>query len=106
MAAQHTGGLLDGHFPAEQVGDAALLFDPFDVKEVASALARMTTDNNLREDLRQRGTRRLKDFSLENTAKAYRAVYRQTGKQQLSEEDRWLLAGGNDKPETRIEVRR
>ena len=77
----------------DQVADAALLFDPFAEKEIASALARMTTDFTLREDLRRRGTRRLKDFSLERTAKAYRAVYRRAGGRELSEEDRRLLAG-------------
>jgi hypothetical protein len=51
----------------------------------------MTTDSNLREDLRRRGTRRLKDFSLEHTAKAYRAVYRRAGGRELDEEDHWLL---------------
>lgn len=75
----------------EQVADAALLFDPFSVKEIASALARMATDAGLREDLRRRGTLRLKDFSLERTAKAYRAVYRRAAGRELDEEDRWLL---------------
>lgn len=77
----------------DQVGDAALLFDPFALKEIVSALARMTTDSILREDLRRRGTRRLKDFSLERTAKAYRAVYRRAGGRELNEEDRHLLEG-------------
>ncbi|MEO8435207.1 MAG: glycosyltransferase family 1 protein [Pyrinomonadaceae bacterium] len=75
----------------EQVADAAFLFDPFSVQEIASALARMTTDLRLREDLRLRGTRRLKDFSLERTAKAYRAVYRQAAGRRLNEEDREIL---------------
>ena len=75
----------------EQVADAAFLFDPFSVKEIASALARMTTDLRLREDLILRGTRRLKDFSLERTAKAYRGVYRQAAGRRLNEEDRELL---------------
>jgi len=77
----------------DQVADAALLFDPFVDKEIATALARMTTDFTLRQDLRLRGTRRLKDFSLERTAKAYRAVYRRAGGRELNEEDRHLLAG-------------
>jgi len=89
----------------EQVADAALLFDPFSVKEIASALARMATDFSLREELKQRGTRRLGDFSLERTARAYRAVYRRAGGRYLDEEDRHLL--GLDRigePEEAIEV--
>ncbi|MCM3872647.1 MAG: glycosyltransferase family 4 protein, partial [Pyrinomonadaceae bacterium] len=70
-----------------QVADAALLFDPFAEKGIASALARMATDVTLREDLRRRGTRRLQDFSLERTAKAYRAVYRRAAVRELNEED-------------------
>jgi glycosyltransferase involved in cell wall biosynthesis len=88
----------------DQVADAALLFDPFAAKEIAAALARMTSDGALREDLRQRGTRRLKDFSLDRTAKAYRAVYRRAAGRDLSEEDRHLLA--DDGVEKRVEVRR
>jgi len=76
----------------EQAGNAALLFDPFSVEAIAKAVAQMATDSKLREDLRQRGTRRLQDFSWERTAKAYRAVYRRAGGFPLSEEDHWLLS--------------
>jgi hypothetical protein len=41
--------------------------------------------------LRRRGARRLEDFSLERTAKAYRAVYRRAAGRALDEEDRRLL---------------
>jgi glycosyltransferase involved in cell wall biosynthesis len=76
----------------EQTAGAALLFDPFSVEEIARALARMATDHSLRGELRQRGARRLEDFSLERTAKAYRAVYRRAAGRALNEEDRWLLS--------------
>jgi glycosyltransferase involved in cell wall biosynthesis len=76
----------------EQADNAALLFDPFSVEAVADALARMSTDLNLREDLIRRGASRLRDFSWERTAKAYRAVYRRAARRELSEEDRWLLS--------------
>jgi glycosyltransferase involved in cell wall biosynthesis len=75
----------------EQAAGAALLFDPFDVEAVARALARMATEEDLREDLRRRGARRLDDFSLERTAKAYRAVYRRAAGLMLCDEDRQLL---------------
>jgi glycosyltransferase involved in cell wall biosynthesis len=78
----------------EQVADAALLFDPFSVEEITGALARMTTAHSLRDELKRRGARRLEDFSLERTAKAYRAVYRRAAGRALGEEDRWLLGSG------------
>ncbi len=75
----------------EQTAGAALLFDPFSVEEVARALARMTTDEGLRAELRRLGARRLGDFSIERTAKAYRAVYRRAAGRALDSEDRRLL---------------
>lgn len=75
----------------EQAAGAALLFDPFDVDEIVRALARMAADEGLRDRLRRRGARRLDDFSLERTAKAYRAVYRRAAGLRLGEEDRRLL---------------
>lgn len=76
----------------EQAGDAALLFDPLAISSIADALSRMATDAKLREELRQRGIRRLQDFSIERTAKAYRAVYRRAAGYPLNEEDHWLLS--------------
>lgn len=76
----------------EQTGDAALLFDPFSVEAIADAVHRMATDEQLRTDLVDKGKRRLKDFSWERTAKAYRAVYRRAACRPLSDEDRWLLS--------------
>jgi glycosyltransferase involved in cell wall biosynthesis len=75
----------------EQAGDAALFFDPLSVESIADAVAKMTTDDNLLQDLRRRGRRRLQDFSWKRTAKAYRAVYRRAAGCTLTEEDRWLL---------------
>jgi len=91
----------------EQAADAALLFNPSSVNEIALALARLTEDFDLREDLKLRGTRRLKDFSLEHTAKAYRAVYRRAGGRELNEEDRrWLDPDWTQKSGKEIEVMR
>ncbi|MDT5270943.1 MAG: hypothetical protein QOH49_3129 [Acidobacteriota bacterium] len=75
----------------EQAAGAALLFDPFEVAGIARALARMATEEGLREELKHWGERRLNDFCLERTAKAYRAVYRQAAGHRLCEEDRRLL---------------
>jgi glycosyltransferase involved in cell wall biosynthesis len=76
----------------EQTGDAALLFDPFSVEAIADAVRRMATDEQLRTELVRKGKRRLKDFSWERTAKAYRAVYRRAARRPLTDEDRWLLS--------------
>ncbi len=75
----------------EQAADAALLFDPFSVEEIANALKTMASDENLRAEFRSRGFRRLQNFDMERTLKAYRAVYRRAAGVRLSEEDRHLL---------------
>jgi glycosyltransferase involved in cell wall biosynthesis len=68
----------------EQTGDAALSFDSLFTEAIVEAVRRMATDGNLR-------ARRLKDFSWERTAKAYRAVYRRAARRPLTDEDLWLL---------------
>ena len=78
----------------EHAGDAALLFDPLSVEAIADAVARMASDDPLRETLRKRGLARLGLFSWENTANAYRAVYRRAAGHPLNEEDRCILGGG------------
>jgi glycosyltransferase involved in cell wall biosynthesis len=74
----------------EQAAGAALLFNPFSVKEIADAVKTLTTDENLRAEF-PRGFKRLRNFDLERTAKAYRAVYRKAAGIVLSDEDRHLL---------------
>jgi glycosyltransferase involved in cell wall biosynthesis len=75
----------------DQVHDAGLLFDPKDIKSIADAIERMVTSQELRDDLRDRGYRRVGEFDWERTAKAYRAVYRRAAERRLSEEDQFLL---------------
>jgi len=77
---------------ADQVLDAGLLFDPRDVVEIAGALERMATNEQLRENLKEKGYRRAKDFDWEKTAKAYRAVYRRAADHPLTDEDHWFLS--------------
>lgn len=76
----------------EQVGDAALLFDPVNVESIANALKQMVMDVDLKQRLRKSGHLRLKDFDWGRTAKTYRAVYRRAASYPLTEEDRWLLS--------------
>lgn len=75
----------------EQAAGAAFFFDPFSVEEIANAVKTMTSDETLRAELRARGFKRLQNFDMERTAKAYRAVYRKTAGVVLSDEDRQLL---------------
>lgn len=52
----------------EVAGDAALLVDPDDVEELASAMERVSLDDALVEDLRRRGLRRAAGFSWTHSA--------------------------------------
>lgn len=75
----------------EQVGDAALVFEP-DPRAIAEAVGRMIEEPELRATLAARGRARAQRFNWELTAKAYRAVYRRAARRSLSDEDRELLA--------------
>jgi glycosyltransferase involved in cell wall biosynthesis len=74
----------------EQAGNAALLFDPLSIESIAQAIERINSDYDLGQKLKRNGSIRLKNFSREKAAKAYRAVYRQAAGVDLSEEDRFL----------------
>ncbi|MBN2305155.1 MAG: glycosyltransferase family 4 protein [Anaerolineae bacterium] len=76
----------------QQAGDAALLFDPYSVDDIAGAMGQMAASADLRADLVARGTRRSEDFTWDRTARAYRALYRRLAGRVLSDEDQDLLA--------------
>ena len=52
----------------EVAGDAALMVDPYDALGLADAMYRTLTDSAFREDLRQRGLRRVSAFTWKRTA--------------------------------------
>ncbi len=52
----------------EVAGEAALLVDPSGINEMASAMARIVSDPNLRADLIRRGYEQVKKFSWQKTA--------------------------------------
>jgi glycosyltransferase involved in cell wall biosynthesis len=58
----------------EVCGDAALLVDPLDVREIASAMIRLATDPGLWQSLRERGLARASQFNWEKTAAGVAAV--------------------------------
>lgn len=59
----------------EVAGDAALLVDPKQPAEIAFALHRVLSDRNLRQDMIQRGLRRVADFTWEKTANGTLEAY-------------------------------
>ncbi len=59
----------------EVVGDAAILIDPYEPAEIADAMRRVLTDEQLRADLRQKGLLRVKEFSWERSVQRVRAIY-------------------------------
>ena len=80
----------------EVAGDAALFFNPQSVESIAAALSQMHMDASLRDDLRRRGSLRLRDFSWDRTARQYRAVFRRAAGRELTEEDLDLLNHSRD----------
>jgi alpha-1,3-rhamnosyl/mannosyltransferase len=60
----------------EVVGDAALFVSPDDVDALATALARLWSDETLRAELRARGLAQARQFSWERTARLTLDVYR------------------------------
>ena len=75
----------------EQVGDAAVLFDPTDARSIADSVASIVTDPSLAATLRVKGSRRLRQFSWEQTARSYRAIYRNVAGRALTSADRRAL---------------
>lgn len=59
----------------EVVGDAALLFDPFDESAIAGALNMLLNDSARRDSLRAAGLARAREFSWERCARETIAVY-------------------------------
>ena len=59
----------------EVVGDAGLLFDPFDTKALSDALTRVIDDSALRKMLSEKGLRRAKNFSWRTTAQLTLGAY-------------------------------
>ena len=60
----------------EVVGDAAFLVDPYNVEEIAEAMYRVLTEENLRVNLAKKGLKRVSQFCWEKTAKETLAVYK------------------------------
>jgi glycosyltransferase involved in cell wall biosynthesis len=61
----------------EVLGEAGLLVDPFDEAAIATAIARLIDDPDLRAELRVKGLKRARGFDWHETARRTLAVYRQ-----------------------------
>jgi glycosyltransferase involved in cell wall biosynthesis len=59
----------------EVVGDAALLIDPYEPDAIAHAMRRVLTEPALREDLRERGLRRVQEFSWDRSVRRIHQIY-------------------------------
>jgi glycosyltransferase involved in cell wall biosynthesis len=58
----------------EVVGDAAIMIDPYNINDLARAMAEIITDDKLRNKLIARGLEQAKKFSWGETAKEYLGV--------------------------------
>jgi glycosyltransferase involved in cell wall biosynthesis len=71
----------------EEVGDAALLFDPYDVESIAQSIERLWSDAGERGRLVELGRRRIARYSWDRVARVFRAHYRRISGRSLSSED-------------------
>jgi glycosyltransferase involved in cell wall biosynthesis len=58
----------------EQVGDSGLLFDPFNIEDMAEKIYRIWTDEDLRQNLIKKGYERVNNMTLENFTKQWENV--------------------------------
>lgn len=70
VACSHVTALPD------QVGNAAILFDPYSIEDIAAAIRRVFVDTALRRLLIERGTARMAQLDWTRTARAYRELCR------------------------------
>lgn len=74
------------------VGDAGLLFDPYDVPEIATSIRALWVDDELRGHLKERGRAVLRSLDWHETALRMRAIYRYAAGREVSRRDLSLLA--------------
>ena len=58
----------------DQIGDAGLFFNPFEVKDIADKIYKIWVDKGLRSDLIRKGYKKVKEMTLERYAKQWEAV--------------------------------
>ncbi|WP_083456662.1 glycosyltransferase family 4 protein [Desulfosarcina cetonica] len=75
----------------EQAGNAALIFDPYNIIDISEAIKKLWYDKKLRKNLVEYGKKRIKLFSWGKTCRHFRAYYRLILKRNLSPEDMDLI---------------
>jgi len=61
----------------EVIQESGLYFDPEDVEDIAQAMFKLIEDDNLRQNLQEKGSQRAKFFSWEKTARETLNVYKE-----------------------------
>jgi glycosyltransferase involved in cell wall biosynthesis len=61
----------------EMVGDSGIVVDPLSVDEIAQAIWRLVSDENLKEEYRRKGRKRAAEFSWESTAGETLKIYQE-----------------------------
>lgn len=62
----------------EVAGDAALLVDPYDARQIRQAIEKVISDEKLRKELIDKGIENIKRFTPEKIAENYASLYRKT----------------------------
>ncbi len=75
----------------EQTTDAAAMFDPDDPSSIADAVAQVWTDEDLRRELVEKGSRVAASLSWSRIGALYRALYRRVAGEPPAEEEAELL---------------
>ena len=75
----------------EQAGDAALIFDPENIEQIAKAIETLWINESLRADLSARGRAKVAQFSWNTTARTFRSHYRRLANRDQTDEDHLLF---------------
>jgi glycosyltransferase involved in cell wall biosynthesis len=70
----------------EVVGEAGKIVDPYNVEDVAAAIAAVLADENLRSEMRRKGLERASQFSWEKSARKMVAIFEQLNGQRRPEQ--------------------
>lgn len=68
----------------EVVGDAGILVNPEDIDDIANGILRLVEDQNLRNQLKEKGLQQAQKFSLERMAKETLEVYEEVANENTS----------------------
>ncbi len=69
----------------EVIGEAGLLFDPFDTQALVKALTQVLDDSEYRASLRAKGLEKAREFNWQTTARQTLGVYERVGKRKRAD---------------------